>query len=223
MVKRERMTSSSHSLLEESPSTLVMSANDDILQKRFEKLTEGMSNIPRRKIAALSEENKVILADFLQELTFRDNLTASTRALYVLNLCYLLEDVKGKPFRSITAQEIELYLQGHYRPVSQDPKQKWISTHNIRCIMYLRFFKWLNYPQVERKERPKPDVVRNIHVIAKLEATNEDERAFDNQNRRNAGSTSFHSDRAEDSKTSLCCYPITWGASTTLHTKKVEK
>ena len=112
------------------------------------------------------------MADFLHELTFKENLPASTRALYILNLCYLVEDVKGKSFKNITAQDVELYLQGHYRPQSQDPKQKWISTHNVRCIMYLRFFKWLYYPQVARKQRPKPDVVRNIHVIAKPEVTN---------------------------------------------------
>ena len=51
-----RMTPLSHSLLEEEPSGLIMSSNDDILQKRLEKLTEGMSNIPKRKIGALRGE-----------------------------------------------------------------------------------------------------------------------------------------------------------------------
>lgn len=145
---------------------------DDFLQRRFEKLTDGMSNTARRKISALSDEDKFILADFLHELTFKENLPASTRNLYVISLCYLVEDAEGKSFKDMTAQNIELYLQSHYKPLSQDPKQKWISTHNVRCIICIRFFKWLYYPQTERKERPKPKVVANIRVIKKPEATN---------------------------------------------------
>jgi integrase/recombinase XerD len=45
---------------------------------------------------------------------------------------------------------------------TQDPMHKWIGTHSLHRIIIIKFFKWLFYPDIESKKRPKPKVVENI-------------------------------------------------------------
>lgn len=72
----------------------------------------------------------------------------------------------------MTAHDIELYLQSHQRPKYQDPKQRWISTHNMRAVTFIKFFRWLYFPDLPAKNRPKPDVIKNVVAYQKPEATN---------------------------------------------------
>ena len=44
-----------------------------------------------------------------------------------------------------------------------DPLHKWIGTYNAYRVNLVRFFKWLYYPDVPKRERPKPAVIENIH------------------------------------------------------------
>jgi integrase len=50
-----------------------------------------------------------------------------------------------------------------------DPLHKWIGTYNLYSIELTRFFKWLHYPHVEYKTRPKPSVIENIHQLKRKE------------------------------------------------------
>lgn len=45
---------------------------------------------------------------------------------------------------------------------TQDPMHKWIGTHSLHRIIIIKFFKWLFYPDIESKKRPKSKVVENI-------------------------------------------------------------
>lgn len=144
-----------------------------VLQRRLEQLTIGMDPFSRRQLSKLSETNKAILADFLQELTYKDNAPPSTKAAYTHNLFYLARDAGGKSFRDMVAMDVDLYLQSHQKPRALDPKQRWISTHNQRAVTYIKFFKWLYYPDFEpRKKRPKPAILQNVITYEKPEVTN---------------------------------------------------
>ena len=46
---------------------------------------------------------------------------------------------------------------------------KWIGTYEIYRINFLRFFKWLYYPDLPHDKRPKPAVIENINKIKRRE------------------------------------------------------
>ncbi len=46
---------------------------------------------------------------------------------------------------------------------------KWIGTYNLFRVYLLRFFKWLYYPDIEPRKRPKPSVVENLPHLRRKE------------------------------------------------------
>jgi integrase/recombinase XerD len=55
------------------------------------------------------------------------------------------------------------------KPEESDPLHKWIGTYNIYRVLLIRFFKWLYYPDIEQKKRPKPYVIENIPQLRRRE------------------------------------------------------
>lgn len=147
-------------------------SSNPVVHRIIEQTTLGMENYIKKTISKMSEPNKEIIAGFLQELTHKQNAAPKTKLTYILSLHHLLKDVGGKSLREVTAQDVELYLQSHQKPKYLDPKQKWISTHNLRAVIFIKFFKWLYYPDIEPKKRAKPGVVANITTFTKEQLTN---------------------------------------------------
>jgi integrase len=52
-----------------------------------------------------------------------------------------------------------------------DPNHKWIGTYNLYLIVITTFFKWYCYPNIEPKERPKPDIFQNIKQLKRKETS----------------------------------------------------
>lgn len=151
---------------------LVFTVNP-VLQRRLEQTTSGLVGSTKKMIASQIEENKQILCDFLHEITYKENLSDGSKDAYIKALCYLLRDVgTAKSLKKLAAQDVELYLQSHQKPKYQDPKQRWISTHNMRAVTSIKFFRWLYYPDLPAKNRPKPDIIKNVVAYQKPEATN---------------------------------------------------
>jgi integrase len=46
---------------------------------------------------------------------------------------------------------------------------RWIGTYNQYRIHLIRFFKWLYYPDLEPKKRPKPEIIQNISQLKRKE------------------------------------------------------
>ncbi len=61
------------------------------------------------------------------------------------------------------------YLDSFRKPETVDPLHKWIGTYNLYGIYFLRFFKWLYYPDVEPNKRVRPSVVENIPQLKRKE------------------------------------------------------
>jgi integrase/recombinase XerD len=74
-----------------------------------------------------------------------------------------------KPFEQMTRQDVIAYLDSFRKPEPFDPLHKWIGTYNLYGIYFLRFFKWLYYPNVEPNKRAKPPVVDNIPQLKRKE------------------------------------------------------
>lgn len=68
-----------------------------------------------------------------------------------------------------TREDILNYLDTLRKPDASTCLHRWISTYNQRLIAFLRFFKWLNHPEVEASKREKPQVIVNIPTMKRSE------------------------------------------------------
>jgi len=75
----------------------------------------------------------------------------------------------AKTFREITRDDVLSYLDSLRKIEGVEPLHKWIGTYNLYSIQLIRFFKWLYYPNIEYKQRPKPSVIENIHQLKRKE------------------------------------------------------
>jgi integrase len=72
-------------------------------------------------------------------------------------------------FKEITRQDLLSFLDSFRKNESTDPLHKWIGTYNLYRVLLMRFFKWLYFPTIEYKQRPKPKVVGKIYQLKRKE------------------------------------------------------
>jgi integrase len=100
------------------------------------------------------------------------NLSDSYRRDVIEVLTKLSKYYKNnKNFRNMTRDDILSYLGSFRKHEELDPLHKWIGTYNLYRIHVQRFFKWLYYPEIEHKKRPKPPVVDNISKLKRKEVS----------------------------------------------------
>ena len=87
----------------------------------------------------------------------------------IILLCKFSQRNNDKPFEQMTRQDVIAYLDSFRKPETVDPLHKWIGTYNLYGIYFLRFFKWLYYPDVEPNKRVRPPVVENIPQLKRKE------------------------------------------------------
>jgi integrase/recombinase XerD len=75
----------------------------------------------------------------------------------------------NKPFSRINRDNIITFLNSFRKSEKIDPLHKWIGTYNRYLIVLTRFFRWLDNPTLEPKQRPKPGVVHNIQQLRRRE------------------------------------------------------
>jgi integrase len=97
------------------------------------------------------------------------NLSDTYRRDIIIFLCRFSHANNHKPFEQITKQEIMTFLDNFRKPEEADPLHKWIGTYNLFRTHFLRFFKWLYYPDIQPAKRPKPSVVENIPQLKRKE------------------------------------------------------
>ena len=88
----------------------------------------------------------------------------------IILLCNLSTFFKNaKLFKEITREDFLSFLDSYRKPESIDPLHKWIGTYNIYRMHLMRFFKWLYFPDIEQKKRPKPLFIENIPQLKRKE------------------------------------------------------
>ena len=73
------------------------------------------------------------------------------------------------PFKRMTYDDILAFLNRLKKKDEEDPLHHWIGTYNGNRITIIRFFKWLYFPLLEQKKRPKPEVVQTIVKLTRKE------------------------------------------------------
>jgi integrase len=132
-------------------------------------ITEGIDPFVIKKLRKLSKENVITITNFLLAINTESNPSKGYRQQLLLRLCELSKFVNNKEFRQITREDLIQYMDRFRKPESVDPLHKWIGTYNLFLILLVKFFRWLFYPDLEPKNRPKPEVIENIPQLKRKE------------------------------------------------------
>jgi hypothetical protein len=132
--------------------TVLFSKDDFLLQKKVENTTEGKRKGWLLRVAAeLKELDKLLIADFINDLENTENIRFGSRRVYIMNLFYLARSAEARHskepsiLKAMTKDHIEADLYGHCKSIAAaDPDQGWISSYNQRLTTFLKFYKWLH-------------------------------------------------------------------------------
>src|SRR5215204_4119624 len=74
-----------------------------------------------------------------------------------------------KSYKELVREDLLQFLDSFRKTEASDSLHKWIGTYNIYRVLFIRFFKWLYYPNIEQKKRPKSSVIENIALLKRRE------------------------------------------------------
>jgi integrase family protein with SAM-like domain len=78
-----------------------------------------------------------------------------------------------KSFKDMTRDDILSYLNSCRQPEEMDPLHQWKGSYNVRLVAFKKFFRWLYYPNLSRKERikakPVPSQIDNLYKLERKE------------------------------------------------------
>jgi hypothetical protein len=145
---------------------------DFLLQKILENATEGKRKGWLLRVAAeLKELDKLLIADFINDLQNTENIRFGTRRVYIMNSFYLARSAEARHskepsiLKAMTKDDIEAYLYGHCKSIAADPDEGWISSYNQRLTTFLKFYKWLHSAHILPScLRPKPSILEGIRT-----------------------------------------------------------
>ena len=145
-------------------------SNDALFDRKIDLITEGIDPFFASKLRELSEDNALTLINYILTMKNEINLSDGYRKLNI----YVFYSVSKffnhkKTYKELTRDDVMQFLDSLRKPEESDPLHKWIGTYNIYRVLLIRFFKWLYYPDVEQKKRPKPDVMQNIAQLKRRE------------------------------------------------------
>jgi integrase len=152
-------------------------------RQRIENATQGLSarcfNYLSNRVllsssssssSSAGKQNALTICDYISSLRSEINPSNHYRKDTIILLCDLSIFLSNaKSFKEITRDELLSFLDIYRKPEDIYPLHKWIGTYNLYRIQLMRFFKWLYYPNVEQKNRPKPSVIENIPQLKRKE------------------------------------------------------
>ena len=150
---------------------VVDSSDNDDYNKEVKLVTEGLQSYHAALLKKQSKQNALAIVDYLLALNTEINPSLAYKSNQLRTLTYPSEFCKQKPFIKMTRDDVLAYLDSIKRPEEADPLHQWIGTHNLRRIYFLRFFKWLYYPNLEPDKRSTPKVMENISKFKRKETS----------------------------------------------------
>jgi site-specific recombinase XerD len=105
-------------------------------------------------------ENQKVIDDFLEARRIEVNISKNTKQLRANTLNYLSRHA-NKEFQDLTRDDIISFLNSVRKSETEDPNHKWIGTHNLYLVIITTFLKWFYNPNVEPKERVRPDILQS--------------------------------------------------------------
>jgi len=144
-------------------------------QKKIENATEGLLtsecfNLIHNRVLPTNKQNALTLCDYISSLRAEINPSNNYKRNTIILLCkFSIFFKNAKLFKEVTREDVLSFLDSFRKIESVDPSHKWIGTYNLYSVQLMRFFKWLYYPDLNYKQRPKPSVIENIHQLNRKE------------------------------------------------------
>jgi integrase len=107
--------------------------------------------------------------DYILAMKTEKNLSLHYREVIIKALSRLSIFTKFKDWKNISRQDILAFLDSFRKTDASDSLHKWIGTYNLYRTVLMPFFKWLYYPDIEPKKRPKPACIDNIPKLRRRE------------------------------------------------------
>ena len=140
--------------------------------RKIELVTEGLQPYILNYFKILGIIDGTILADYVIAARSESNISDNYKKEIIKDLFKLSEFFNHqKSFKEMTRDDLLLYLNSLRKPEPLDPLHKWIGTYNLRLGIFQSFFKWLHYPDIERKHRQKPPIIKNITKLKRKEVS----------------------------------------------------
>jgi len=151
-----------------------MTATYSDIDRKIKNTIEGLPsecfNYLAKRVLPISRENVLIICDYISSLKSEINPSRNYKCGTIIVLCRLSIFFKNdKMFKEITREDLLSFLDSFRKNESVDPMHKWIGTYNLHRIQLMRFFKWLYFPNIDYKQRPKPRVIENIYQLRRKE------------------------------------------------------
>jgi integrase/recombinase XerD len=153
-------------VIQESDRQRIENATHELSDRCFNYLSNRVLLSP----SIIGKQNALTICNYISSLRSEINPSNHYRNDTIILLCDLsIFFGNAKSFKEITRDELLSFLDRYRKPEDIDPLHKWIGTYNLYRIQLMRFFKWLYYPNVEQKNRPKPSVIENISQLKRKE------------------------------------------------------
>jgi integrase/recombinase XerD len=132
-------------------------------ESRLQLTVEGLNPYFQRLLLEISKQNSTYIIDFvINELKRENNASVNYVRINIYAIAELVKHSKKSDLKKFIKEDILSYLDSLKKTEIQDPMHKWIGTHSLHRITIIKFFKWLYYPSIESKKRPKPKIVENL-------------------------------------------------------------
>jgi integrase/recombinase XerD len=149
--------------------------SDVDFERRLDEITEGLQPFIREHLLTkISRENAKTIVDYMLAFESESNPVDDYRQV-TINMLKQLSAFKDRPsnkqipFKQMTREDILAFLNRLKKKDEEDPLHHWIGTYNGNVIIIVRFFKWLYFPLLEPKKRPKPETVQTIIKLNRKE------------------------------------------------------
>jgi hypothetical protein len=135
------------------------SNNDVLFDRKIDLITEGIDSFFATKLRELPRDDALIIVNYIISMKNEINLSDNYRKLniYVLYKISKFFDY-AKSYIEFVREDLLQYLDSLRRPEALDPLHKWIGTYNTYRTLFIRFFKWLYYTDIEPQKRPRPSI-----------------------------------------------------------------
>jgi integrase/recombinase XerD len=152
---------------------ITVNEDDVIYERKIQSITEDLTPHITNLLSQQSKENALTIANYILTMKTEINLSRHHKENQIQTLCYLSRYHQNKkiPFTKMTRDDILEYLDTHRKPEDVDPQHKWMGSYNLRRSYFLRFFKWLYFPDLHPDKRPVPDVMKNIPQLKRKEVS----------------------------------------------------
>jgi integrase/recombinase XerD len=144
---------------------------DPNFDRKLDLITEGAQpHLREHLLTKITHENCKTIIDYILVFIQESNPAQEYRNNTIFRLKKLAEFHNPKRFRDMTRDDVIEYLDSLRKPESVDPLHKWKGNHELTRIVFIRFFRWLYYPDiVPHSKRPKPEVMAGIGKIKRME------------------------------------------------------